>query len=577
MKKSWMMFLLVLFLLAGCKGVKNPVESESSRFDVYTDVLAKKIIEESPLNATFMYGDLESIGLDHLLYELDDLSDEAIKKHIADAKRVLEDLKGFNKKELTRDQQWTYDMIVYQNEAVIEGEEYLKYYNAFQPSSGIHINIPLSFMQIELESEKEVKAYLERCKLLKRLIDQYVDLEKERASISLLLPADQYEIVIGQIEELMVDPESFMMYLSFADRIDQLDEISQKEKKEYKAEFLTIVKEEIYPAFEKMKSELETIKLQSKNSRGLSQWEKGSQYYDFLVRTGTSYDMDAEALRGWAEAQMTASSIRLQNYFAKHPEFAAQGDLSSLLPEVSSREEMIELEENFMEKAFLDYDVHRASENIIPEYLQDHMPPAFYFPISIDGEDYGNMYMTQEAYEQVGVETLETDIHENVPGHHLYFSVLYRSDLPLIRKVYDFPAYVEGWAQYVQGKIYEYSSKDQETADLWASLLSFNYAYQILLDIQVNYDGISREEAINQLVLMGYDQDTAETAYNRMIANPGEMINYYYGAYVINGYLKQCMEEQKDKFNVKEFHDLILMHGGLPFKIMDELVEDYLN
>lgn len=552
------------------------IDATREAFDQYCEALAKRIIEDSPLNATFMYGDLESRGLESLLYELDDASIEATEAQIEDANKVLEYLKTLDKKHLTTEQKKTYEMLIFQNKSIVAGEDYIYYYNAFQPSSGVQIDIPIDLMQIELESEKEVVAYIERIKQLPRLFKQFIEYEYERANKGLTLPENLYETVLEQMDELLVEPEKFILYLSFCDRVDLLQSIDTAQKDKYKAEFLEIVKNDIYPVYDEMKIALEEIKTLTTNTMGLPEWENGQEYYDYLVKYGTSYNIDAEDLRQWAEDRLGEASYEIQLYFSNHPEFAEK-ELSEILPQIGNMEELYKMEEQFLEKSFMDYGIVRASENRIPPYLEEHLPPAFYFPISIDGEDYGNMYMAEEAFSNVSMETFEMDIHENIPGHHLYFSVLYGSDLPLIRKVYDFLAYTEGWAQYVQGKTYRFSAEDEETARFWDNFLAFNAAYSVILDIEVNYDGMPKEEAINKMITFGYDKEGAESSYNRMLANPCEMIDYNYGSYVIEKYLKECMNKQKANFNIKEFHDLILQNAALPFTSMDDVIEEYLE
>lgn len=574
-KKQLNVLLILVLLLSltitGCK--KGTAED----FDVYTNELAKQIVEESPLNATFMYSDLEKAGLPELLSKIDDMSSDELENMVTEAKDVLNHLDGINKKSLTTEQLQTYEMIVFQNQGIVDGEKFLYYENAFQPSSGVQINIPIALMQIELESETEVQAYIERCKQLPKLFEQYVDYENERLKNQIALPPSLYDAVLEEIDGMLVEPEAFMMYLSFCDRVDELDSLDDTKRSDYKAQYLEVVNSTIYPAYDTLISAIEVIKTQSENTMGLSEWKDSKDYYNYLVKYGTSYDMDAEDLRDWAQKQMEEAQTNITSYMEKHSEIVTNDDLMTLLPSVTTKEQMVQIEDDFISEAFLDYGVERASENTIPEYLEEHLPPAFYFPISLDGEDYGNMYMTEDALSNISISTLETDMHENLPGHHMYFSVLYGSDLPLIRKVYDFNAYVEGWAQYIQGKVYQYSATNEETAEFWKNLLQMQYAYSVMLDIQVNYDGISKEEAISKYLEMGYDNETAESAYNRMIANPAELIDYYYGSYVIEGYLEKCKKELGDKLDIKQFHDLILKHGGLTFKQLDDIVDDFID
>lgn len=550
-------------------------------FDQYAETLAKDYIESSPLNATFIYGDLESIGLEHLLYEIDDASLEASVALIEDAKTVLKELKEFQRDLLTTEQQNTYDMLIFQYQGAVDSEPFMYFDNVFQPNQGVQIDFPIALMQIELESELEVQAYLERLKKLPAFYDQIYVYERERAKIGNLLPESMYDLVIEQIDSMVGEPKEFMLYQSFCDRVDALAELDDAKRVTYKETCLDIIKSELFPAFEEMKEVLAEIKVLSTNTMGLPEWENGKAYYDLVVESETSEFKNTEELRTWANGQLQIIGMKLGTIVNKYPEIstaASTGDIMSLVNDVTTKEDMLTFQEDFLASEFLDYGVVRASENIIPTYLEEQLPPAFYFPVSVDLQDYGNMYMASDAYDEMSISTAETDIHENVPGHHLYFSVLYGSDLPLVRKVFDFDGFTEGWAQYVQGKTYERAASKPEYAEFWRWLLPYNYTAFILLDIEVNYDGISKEAAINKLMTeFGYPEEDAESSYNRMIANPGELIHYYHGVYKMNSYLDDCMKELGDQFDIKAYHDMILMHGGLPFTVMDEVVEEFIE
>ena len=587
-----LVFSIIFFLFIGC--TKNDVETSkyekkdteditssqmtnntpSKEFDSYTTELSTRLIKSSPVDATFLFGDLTSLGMEELLSELDDFSYESYKKDLEEAKKILRTLENYDN--LTKEQQLTYEVLKFHNELALEGKPFYYYHNEIQPSSGAQINIPLALMQIEFENESETIAYLNRLEELPRLFDQILDFEKEKAKKGLLLPEHLYDLVIEQIDKILVEPEQFMMYLSFCDRIEAID-MSEVEKNQYKSECLEIVRNQIYPAYDRLQKGIIEYKQKATSDQGLSSWKNGQEYYDYLIKSETSYDMTAQELGEWAYSKLTESFTKMEQLYATYPELNEVNSFTELLPQYASIEEMYALQDQCLQEYFYDYGIENATENIIPSYLEDHMAAGFYFPISIDGEDYGNMYLQQSAYENIDGGTLELYFHENIPGHHMYFTQVYNSDLPLIRKLYSWLPYEEGWAQYIQKLSIDYYGLDKPLTELLKINSDISYYFMVLMDLQYHYNGLPKDQILQAYIDFGYSPDSAESSINRMIAKPAEIIHYVYGGYKIETYLEMCQERLGDQFSIKDFHDLILGQGGLPFKTMDQVVEDYIK
>lgn len=569
------LLLMCLFLISGCD-VSNKMQLMDSgkSFDAYLDQLFIEELKSSPINATFSIGSLAKYDLSDLLTQIDDLSLEAITALVTDAQKDLETLKTFNRADLSEEQQKTYDVIAFRKEMVIASKDFLYYECLIQPSSGMQTEIPLALMQIEWDSTDEVDAYIERVKKLPKLFDQVIAYEQERAKTGLLLPENQYADVVKQIEDLLADPNTFMMTQSFNDKISKMPNLTEDKKEAYKATFLEIVTTELFPAFEKLKSEATLLMTATTNEGGIYNWPKSKDYYTAIIKNETSYDMSVENLRQWASNEKSEAITAMQDLYATNPE-VFEADLTTIFPTYNNIQEIYDIENKVLADQFKDYGVKEATENIIPKYLEANLAAGFYFPLSADGEDYGNMYLRQDAYDKITADTLLLYLHENIPGHHLYFSLLSQSDLPMIRKIDTWTTYDEGWAQYVQTNIYEYTDLATEYVTLFKANEQYSNALMVELDIQVHVDGMSRADAIDLLVQNGYPEEDAASSVDRLIGTPGEMIHYMYGAYKFNQYRAQCEKALGDAFDLKEFHDLILSNIGLPFTTMDDVVINY--
>lgn len=553
------------------------LDEQRNAFDAYITALVPRIIKSSPVDATFMFGNLEAFGLESLLSEVDDFSNKSIAATFSDAQTILDELSEYNYEILTDEQKLTYEMLTFHNQLVLDSEPFLYYYNELEPTSGVQINLPLAFMQIEFEKESEVVAYLKRLSRLPRFFEQIVAFDRAKAEEGLLMPEYLYDLVIKQIDGLLVEPENFMMYLSFCDRIDTIDTIDQAGKNNYKAECLDIVTNSIYPSYASMKAQITNYKSSSTTNTGVCSWPRGREYYEYLIKQETSYDMTVEDLRAWANHEMINCLLPIETLSAKYPEIMTSDNLLEIFPSYSDLSEIYAIENECLSELFYDYGIEPATENIIPSYLEDHLAAGFYFPISIDGEDYGNMYLQESTYNNIDSSTLELYFHENIPGHHMYFSTVYGSDLPMIRKIYSWLPFEEGWAQYIQGLSLNYYGFEEDLIELLKANSDLSYYFMVLMDIQIHYDGISKESAVNSYIELGYPQDAAEDIINRMIANPGEIIHYVYGCYKMEEYLSQCQTELGENFDIKEFHNMILSNASLPFTTIDHVVKSYIK
>lgn len=546
-------------------------------FDKLTTCLIPGIIESSPLSATFMYSDLHDLGLDSLTSKLDQYGPNAFEDEVNRAENITNNLKQINYFMLAEEQKETYDMLMYQNQLIIDGDTFRYYDNPIEPSSGIQTNLPLSLVQIELTDEQDIKNYLNRLSELPRLFDQIIDYENEKARKDLLMPKDLYSLVIEQIDGLLVSPEDFIVYLDFANKINSIKALDENQKSEYKKRCLIIIRDDIYPAYEKLKACVNAVMNQADSDLGVCSWKNGKDYYNYIIKRETSYDMTGDELRSFVKSEIASCISEIKDTYVNNPELLKIDNLGELLPKYGSLEDIYNVEEQCLKDQFYDYDIDRASEYIIPPYLEDYVAAGFYFPVSIDGLKYGNMYLQEKAYTSLDASTLELYFHENIPGHHFYFSKFYSSDVPLIRKVCSWLPYEEGWAQYMQNVSIDYFGLSEPLTKLLKSSSKLSYYHMLLIDTQYHYDGISEVSAITAYLDLGYPEAAAKKAVARMIAHPGEIIHYIYGDYKMESYLAMCQKALNDKFDIKSFHDMILKNAGLPFTTMDDVITDYIK
>ena len=167
---------------------------------------------------------------------------------------------------------------------------------------------------------------------------------------------------------------------------------------------------------------------------------------------------------------------------------------------------------------------------------------------------------------------LNTALHEGAPGHHLERSLAAElKDLPVFRRRMGVTAFTEGWANYAADTIGAemglYSEPYARYGLLAGQLLLAN---AIATDTGIHSFSWTRERAADLWrEMVGTDPDYS---LNRVTVWPAQIMSYSVGAEVIRQLREESKVAQGDRFDVREFHDLVPRDGALPLDLVEQRV-----
>lgn len=368
--------------------------------------------------------------------------------------------------------------------------------------------------------------------------------------------------------------------------------ISADEQKSLRAEAIDAYTQAFFPAWRKLRDYVSGTYLPAaRDTLGLSQAPGGPEMYAFLVRQTTTTNYTPEqiheiGLKEVARIQSEMAKIRQQLNFTGTPEQFSDQVLNAPRFRFHSEAEILMHGRDIAKR--IDPELPRLFK-VLPRmtYGVAPIPPdrartssEYYEQPALDGSRAGYFYMRTVDPEKQSSCCLESTIlHEAVPGHHLQIALSYEiPDMPDFRKVSEFTAYTEGWALYAEtlGPDLHMYETPYEMYGYWEGQIL--RAARLVVDTGIHTKGWSRQQAIDYMDSVGASdsRDFIASEVDRYIAWPRQALAYKVGQLKILELRALAQKELGPKFDIRDFHDVVLRNGTIPLDILEEQVRDWI-
>jgi len=215
----------------------------------------------------------------------------------------------------------------------------------------------------------------------------------------------------------------------------------------------------------------------------------------------------------------------------------------------------------------------------VEKWRQETAPVAFYNRPSADGSRPGIYYVNLADMNQVlKPQTEAISYHEGAPGHHFQIALTQElPDVPKFRRFGGYGAYSEGWGLYSEGLGKEmgfyqdpYSEFGMYSTALWRAI-------RLVVDTGIHSKRWTREQAIQYFRDNGLlsERDAAKEV-ERYFNNPGQATSYMIGQLKILELRDRARQRLGDRFDIRDFHAVVLENGAVPLDVLQELVEAYI-
>ena len=389
-----------------------------------------------------------------------------------------------------------------------------------------------------------------------------------------------------------------VLYKDFAKKLDGLSALTAEAKQQYLTSAALLVEQQVQAGYQQLAAAVRAQLPKARMESGIWAQPNGEKFYAYSVKqlgdtnltpeqihqigldevARISQEMDsilkAQGYKdGTVGARMTALNGE-ERFLYEDSDAGRQqvlNDLNKYIAEINLR-----MPELFATKPPYPVEVRR-----IPVEIQDSAAGGQYTSPAMDGSKPGIYWINLRDIKANAKFDLKTlTYHEANPGHHWQVALnLAQEHLPLLRRVAPYNSYVEGWALYSELVAKEMGMyKDDPFGDLGRLKAELFRSVRLVVDTGLHAKKWTREQAITYMAeTTGTTESDVVSEIERYMAWPGQALGYKLGMLKIVELRSYAKEQLGDNFDIKAFHDLVLLGGAVPMSVLDSKVKSWVK
>jgi len=575
---------------------QTEIEEASGALNKYFDVEFEKDIAESPMFQT-------QLGRKTDYGKWDDFSTLKYAQDLKKAEGRLQYLKENVEEEmLDKSTRLSYRLFKQEQENEITDYDFRFYNYPINQMHGYHSSIPAFLINMHrIDSVPDAEAYISRLNGLPKVFDDIVEGLKIREQNGVVPPKFVFELVLEDSRNVINgkpfagSKETSTLLNDFKTKVEKLN-LPEKEELNLIAEAEKALLASVKPAYENLIATLEDQQQRATTEDGVWKFAKGEEFYKNRLKRITTTDLTANAIHeiglsevarihGEMEAIMKKVGFKgtLQDFFEfmrTDKQFYYENTPEGKEKYLAEATNIIDTMKGRLDDLFLTKPKADIVVKAVEAFREKSAGKAFYQQPAIDGSRPGTYYAN--LYDMSAMPTYQMEAlayHEGIPGHHMQIAIAQELDsIPMFRKFGGYTAYVEGWGLYSEFIPKEigfysdpYSDFGRLAAELWRSC-------RLVVDTGIHSKKWTREEGIEY-----YKANTPNAESDcikmveRHIVMPGQATAYKIGMNKIIELREDAKIQLGKDFDLREFHDVVLLNGAVPLNILEEMVQDWVD
>ena len=571
----------------------------------FSDLLLRQAVAEvrdSPQLLT-QVGVIDGKWYDSSSDKLDKFSLSARQQRFNRTRRFDAELAAWNRADLSPQEQLSYDIIRWTYARALADEKYPwlgadnKPYPV-EPAFGIQKSLPNFLLSThQIKNARLARHYVARLRALGPVIDAVREDVARQADLGVIAPDFIIDGSIAQMKAFIAPvpgANPLVIHLAEATKAIGMDG-EDRDRLVNKA--VAALVDVVYPAYRRLIAEEQGLRKRATHDAGIWRLKDGSAYYADQLRTLTSTDMTPDEIHAYglgevaritAEADASLKSIgmtegsvgqRLGKLMAD-PRFLYPNSDAGRKAVLARYEQLLGRVKWMLPKYFAHIPKIPLDVRRVPPFAEKGSAGAYYERPSLDGSRPGVFFANLRNTAETPMWAMPTlAYHEGIPGHHMQIATATElADLPYQRRLAYLPAFGEGWALYA-----EHLAKDMGLyagdpyGDLGRLQAELFRAVRLVVDTGMHAKHWSRERAIaymQQTTGMADSDVTAEV--ERYVVWPGQACAYKIGMRTVLGLREQASHELGAKFDLRQFHEVVLENGAMPLWLLQRNVQAWM-
>lgn len=528
---------------------------------------------------------------------LTDLSDAYIRQTQALESRVQAEFNTYDRAALPADQQRTYDIYAWYLDDLVRAHPfvYSNYPVTFMVNS-VNWNLQALFTDVlPVASEDEAQGYLACLSQVRAKINQLIAGLQRRAQGGVVLPKFLFDWTLPDLNKIASDGAAATpFYTALDQKLSQTPAIRADLRKSLLTAAAAEIDRTVIPAYQDLMAALKQEQASAPTAIGAWSLPDGAAYYTYTLHHQTSTDLTPDAIHALGKAELKGIQAEMRRVFDQlgYPKDASLTDLYNRVATEGGTLEGPEIRQGYetliqvAEARVGDLFDRRPKTGVI---VKDDPNGGFYMAPSLDGSRPGAFFARVTGTEwRYSMPTLA--FHEAVPGHHFQLALMNELNLPLFQMAAEMNGFVEGWGLYAERLMWEngvYNGKPGGAKPapglnaygelgFWQAMA--RRAARMVVDTGIHAQRWTFNQSVDYMVKnTGLPVGIVQNEVGRMAVWPGQATAYYLGYLKIMELRQKVKDAMGDRFDLKQFHDLVIANGPMPLSVLEKNIDDFLS
>ena len=597
---SRIILLLIMFVSWGCHLEDNDLHQgkttkmTSDQVIELLDDLFMERVRESPQYMTYL-------GMRERYDQWDDNSDRAADKRLQMTRDHLEKVKAIDLTNANNSVKLSVKMFIEQANMSIEADRWRYHNYPVSQMRGVHGRIP-SFLinQHLIANESEAKAYIARLAGVPKVLDQLIVNLEIRENKNIIAPKFVFPLVVESIDNMLSGapfqdgPDSTLL-ADFRRKIDTLD-ITDDTRSELIFSVSDTLKSHFYPAYRSLQIKLRDLESIANDDHGVWKFPDGDKFYEFALRRTTTTDLSPDEIHelGLKEVARIQTEMRrimqavgfdsdLQAFFAfmrDDPQFYYPDSENGKQAYLDDATAIIDNMKSLLDDLFITKPKADLIVKAVEPFREASAGQAFYQRPAPDGSRPGTYFANLYKMKDMSKYNMEAlAYHEGIPGHHMQISIAQElEDIPKFRLFGGYTVFSEGWALYSETLPKEIGLYSDPYSDFGRLSEELKRACRLVVDTGIHSKKWTREKAIAYMNSnLAYSESYNIRQIERYIVMPSQATAYKVGMLKIQQLRARAQNILGEKFDIREFHDVVLKDGAVSMPILENNINAWVN